>query len=76
MNEQTDQLGRAEEEILAHTVSDEALEAAAAGTERGAAYTWIRTAPGLSAADQQNHWHSAGVPAAATWRARSDRRCC
>jgi hypothetical protein len=28
MNEQTDQLDRAEEELLAHAVSDEALEAA------------------------------------------------
>jgi hypothetical protein len=35
MNEQTNALDQADEEILAFTVSDEALEAAS-GTERGA----------------------------------------
>jgi hypothetical protein len=37
MNEQTDDLDQVDEEILASTLSDEALEAAA-GTERG--WTW------------------------------------
>jgi hypothetical protein len=45
MNEQTDDLDQADEEILTYTVSDEALEAAA-NTERGApTFIWAVTLP-------------------------------